>query len=230
MSFTTIINGEGDAMRQLEKKTATTKRATKTPAKRSTKPGEAQLVLANGEMGEAARLGLSLAGAGVTAMTFGVLEGLARKGKAKWWRDLSPKKRGLALMAFVIVAGMLARHRRKGGHIKSATALESACVAAWTLAVAAFVESGYSEEEGKIGELYRREVGDLGVDELKSLDSEIDGDIQSAARRLRELAQEERTVRREERAMQEEEEDEEDLGALAYEGVPIYEEDDDDIY
>ena len=153
MSFTTIINGEGDAMRQLEGK-QTTKAASKTPPKTSTRSTEqARLVLANGEMGEAARLGLSLVGAGVTAVTFGVLEGMVRKGKAQWWGKLAPPKRGLILMAFVTIAGVFARSRRRAGHVKSACAFEAAAIGAWTLSIVYFTESGLGGTGAKLGAL-----------------------------------------------------------------------------
>ena len=148
MIFTTITNGEGDAMRQLERKESGA--STKTPArttKTTRKGNEAQLLLANGDMGEGARLGLSLVGSGVTALTIGVLEGLARKGKAKWWRDLAPAKRGLVLSVFALAAGLIARHRRNNGHHKSANALEAAGIGAWTIAVIYFTEAGLDDAD-----------------------------------------------------------------------------------
>ena len=234
MIFTTITNGEGDAMRQLERKDAGTpaktaakgaaKASDKTPAR---KRSEAQLVLANGEMGESARLGLSLVGAGVTALTIGVLEGLARKGeKAKWWGKLSPTKRGLILMAFAVVAGLIARHRRKEGHHKSACALEAAAIGAWTVATIYFTESGMADSVSGLN-LNEHGVGAVGVDELKALDSKIDDDIRDAARRLRELAEEERAAAgREERR----EADDDEMGLLAYHGDAGMDEDDEDIF
>ncbi|MEZ4437353.1 MAG: hypothetical protein R3F65_33585 [bacterium] len=227
MSFTTIINGEGDAMRHLEKKDAS-KPAPKTPTKRSSKKAdEALLVLANGDMGEAARLGMSLVGSGVTAFTFGMLEGLARKGKVEWWGKLAPHKRGLILMAFVIIAGMLARNRRKEGHLKSASVMEAAAIGAWTLAIAYFTEAGVGEQKAKLSAMRSQSVGAMGADELKALDDEIDDDIQSAAKRLREMAEQERADREE---VREEREEADDVGALAYEGEPFYDDEDDDIF
>ncbi|MEZ4437052.1 MAG: hypothetical protein R3F65_32045 [bacterium] len=225
MSFTTIINGEGDAMRQLEQKDAAAKPAAKTTTttRRAKKPGEAQLVLANGEVGEATRLGLTLVGAGLTAATVGMLEGMARKGKVQWWSKLTPQKRGLLMMTIVVGAGLVARHRRRGGHIKSATALEAAATAAWTLALIYFIEGGASGS--KVGGL-GGDVGEMGVDELKALDSQIDDDIQSAARRLRDMAERERSARSEMAA--EAEAEAEDVGALAYQGE--WDLDDDDIF
>ena len=234
MIFTTITNGEGDAMRQLERKDAGTpaKTAAKGAAKTADKPAarkrEAQLVLSNGEMGEGARLGLSLVGSGLTALTIGVLEGLARKDKAKWWRDLAPVKRGLVLMAFAVVAGLIARHRRKTGHHKSGCALEAAAIGAWTVATIYFTEAGFEDADAELGALRDRDVGDVGVDELKAIDKKIDDDIRDAARRLRELAEEERAAAgREERR----EADDDELGLLAYHGdAGMDEDDDEDIF
>ena len=107
MIFTTITNGEGDAMRQLERKESGT--APKTPAKtdKAKKTSSmAQLVLANGDLGEAGRIGVALIGAGVTATTIGMLEGLARRGRAKWWSDLSATQRSLIMITIVISAAM----------------------------------------------------------------------------------------------------------------------------
>lgn len=219
MIFTTITNGEGDAMRQLERKESGA--STKTPARttKTTRKGtEAQLLLANGDMGEGARLGLSLVGSGVTALTIGVLEGLARKGKAKWWRDLSPAKRGLVLVAFAVVAGLIARHRRKTGHHKTGCALEAAAIGAWTVATIYFTEAGFEDDkDGELGSLRSRSVGDVGIDELKALDKKIDDDIRDAARRLRELAEEERAAALVDRR-DDEDESNDDLGLLAYHG------------
>ena len=224
MSFTTIINGEGDAMRQLESKSS----AKKTPAKKTTttrKAPQAQLVLANGDMGAAGRIGFSLVSAGLTGFTIGLVEGLSRKGRVKWWGKLAPHKRGMILLAFATVAGLIARHRRKGGHPKSALALEAAALGAWTMAIAYFTEAAVGGTQGQLGELAKRGVGDLGIDELKAIDSQIDDDIQSAAQRLRRMAEEERTAAE----VEHDEHEDDDLGALAYEGEPIYDDEDDDI-
>ena len=237
MIFTTITNGEGDAMRQLEKKDAGTpaKTAAKGAAKAADKPSarkrsEAQLVLANGEMGEGARLGLSLVGAGVTAFTVGLLEGLARRGHAQWWRDLSPSQRGLILMAFTIIAGLTARHRRKQGHVQSALGLEAAAIGAWTVAIIYFTEEGIMQVPGKGGapsaEIPQGALS-MGVDELKALDKQIDDDIRDAARRLREMAEREREERSY-RTAPADRADEEDLGLLAYQGESDIDDSDDD--
>ena len=66
-------------------------------------------------------------------------------------------------------------------------------------------------KSGELGDLSRRGVGDLGIDELKAIDSQIDDDIQSAAQRLREMVEEERSTRAE---AVEAEDDE--VGALSY--------------
>lgn len=171
---------------------------------------QARLTLANGDEGEATRLGLSLIGAGVTATTFGVLEGMVRRGKAQWWGALSPHKRGLVLMAFVAIAGTVARSRRRGGHIKSACALEAAAIGAWTLAVVYFTESSVGGSDGNLGGWPQRAVGEMGINELKALDAQIDDDIQSAAERLRQMAEEQRR--------EAEDEGEGDMGALHFTG------------
>ena len=66
---------------------------------------------------------------------------------------------------------------------------------------------------------------ELGLDELKALDAQIDDDIQSAARRLREMAEEARAATPEET-----EEDSDDIGALTYQGELIYDDEDDDNF
>lgn len=229
MIFTTITNGEGDAMRQLERKESGA--ATKTPAKTdktAKKPSTvAQLVLANGDLGEAGRIGVALVGAGVTATTIGMLEGLARRGRAKWWSELSATQRSLIMIMIVIVAGFISRHRRKGGHVKSAAALESAAVAAWTMAVAYITEEGVTRfpvgSKNAAGT-----TGALGLDELKALDKQIDDDIRNAARRLRELAESEREERARQAAENDMSEASEAMGLLTYHEGKADDEDDDD--
>lgn len=224
MTFTTITNGEGDAMRQLERKQATRKTTRKAPA-RPRKPKTARLLLANGELSEATRLGFSLVVGGVTGLSIGILEGLARRGKAEWWRKLKPHHRGLILIAFAIVAGVIARQRRKGGHIKSACALEAAAISAWTLAIVYFTEEGVGGKVEGLGDLHDRSLGEMGVDDLKALDNQIDDDIKSAARRLRELAEEEQTAAVD--GMHDDEEEDADLGLLAYQGEEAVADDED---
>lgn len=234
MGFTTIINGEGYPMRQLEGRQPT--EATGKRSKTSILEAEqARLTLANGDEGEATRLGLSLIGAGVTATTFGVLEGMVRRGKAQWWAALAPHKRGLVLTAFVAIAGLVARLQRRGGHVKSACALEAAAMGAWTLAIIYFTESRIEGTDGKLGGLTRRGVGEMGIDELKALDAQIDDDIQRAAERLRQMAEEQRRE-----AEGEGDEgmgllhfagDEDEIGVLSFVSeVPLDDEDDDILY
>ncbi|MEZ4436832.1 MAG: hypothetical protein R3F65_30900 [bacterium] len=228
MIFTTITNGEGDAMRQLERKESGT--APKTPAKtdKAKKTSSmAQLVLANGDLGEAGRIGVALIGAGVTATTIGMLEGLARRGRAKWWSELSATQRSLIMITIVIVAGFIARHRRKGGHVKSAAALEAAAVAAWAMAVAYITEEGVTRFP--VGSKDGGSTGALGLDELKALDKQIDDDIRNAARRLRELAETEREERARQAAANDTSEASEAMGLLSYhEGAADDDEDDDE--
>lgn len=229
MIFTTITNGEGDAMRQLEKKDAASS-AAKTPTKSAGKTtarkgGEAQLLLANGDMGETARIGMLLVGSGLTALTIGVLEGLARNDQAKWWRELAPVKRGLVLTAFAVVAGLISRYRRKNGHHKTANALEAAAIGAWTVATIYFTEAGFDDTK-PLGDLQTRGVEGVGVDQLKALDEEIDDDIREAAQRLREMAEEDRAAAKGNGRTNESDE----LGLLAFHGEQAVEDDDEDMF
>ncbi|MEZ4436251.1 MAG: hypothetical protein R3F65_27960 [bacterium] len=167
---------------------------------------EARLTLANGGESEASRLGFALVGAGVTATMLGVIDGLARRGKAQWWGGLAPYKRALVLLAFCAAAGFVATARRRGGHFKSAYALEAAAIAAWTLAIVYLTQSAVGGSDG----WSLRGMGALRVTELKALDAQIDDDIRSAAERLRTMAEEERRLA--------EEEGEEDVGVLHFTG------------
>lgn len=220
MLFTTIVNPshprEVHAMpsRTLEKLPATTK---KTPPKA---PKEtAMLVIANGEpVSEAARLGFTLVGAGLTAGAIGLLEGLARRGKFDWWARLSARARGMVMVAFTIVAGFHARRWRQMGRNRRAAGAEAAAIAAWTLAIVYFTEAGpgASTVHG-LGDLSKRAPGDMKLDELAALDSQIDDDIRGAVDRLATLAEEQRRADR----------GHGDVGALAVEGDSLIEVDDD---
>lgn len=225
LPFTTIVNpsSEDDMTRQLETRPRTaTRKAPAAPKKKET----AQLVIANGDdMGEAVRMGMRLAGAGLSAAAIGLLEGLARKGKADWWANLRPGARGMILVAFTIVAGLLARKLRHDGKHRAACGLEASAIAAWTLAIVYFTEDGGEGSVRGLGDLAHRAPGTMQLDELKALDDQIDDDIRGAVSKLRELAEEQR---RSERAYHEPEETD-DIGALAVEGDALIDLDDEDF-
>ena len=223
MPFTTIVNPSDpsevhDMTRKLEKPPATRRTTKKPPAKKET----AMLVLANGEpLGESARLGLSLVGAGLTGGAIGLLEGMARRGKFEWWAKLSPRTRGMVMVAFTIVAGAYARHLRRQGKHKPACGLEAAAISGWTLAIVYFTEGPGTAELQGLGDISRRKPDDINLDELKALDAQIDDDIRGAVDRLKDLAAEQAQVQREQRESG-------DVGALAIEGDSLIDLDDDD--
>lgn len=200
----------------------------KPPARAGRKPPPketATLVLANGEpISEAARLGLTLVGAGLTAGAIGLLEGLARRGKFDWWGKLSPKARGMVMVAFTIVAGFYARRWRHMGHTRRAAGVEAAAVAAWTLAIVYFTEAGPGGAVVQgLGDLARRAPGDMKLDELAMLDREIEDDMRGAVDRLAALAEEQRRAERAEAEVG-------DVGALAVEGDSLIDLEDEPDY
>lgn len=113
------------------------------------------------------------------------------------------------LLAFCAAAGFVATARRRGGHFKSAYALEAAAIVAWTLAIVYLTQSAVVGSDGKVDGWSLRGMGALRVTELKALDARIDDDIRSAAERLRK-AEEERRLS--------EEEGEENVGVLHFTG------------
>lgn len=167
--------------RTLEKPAARSGAARK-PSTRSTKT-HTKMVIANPSTGEEwRRVGMQLVGAGLSAAAIGVLEGRARKGKAEWWRKLTPKSRALILFAVAAGGQFLARHLRKQGKPGAACSVEAASVGAFTLAVAYLVEGGHEKEA----------MAGLGaLDELAAydqLDEQIDRDIKGAVQKLNDLA------------------------------------------
>ena len=214
--FTTIVNpsDEETAMsRTLERP------KNKAPAKK--KEETARLVVANGnDMGEAARIGFKLAGAGLSAAALGLLEGMARKGSMEWWAKLRPGARGMVMVAFTIIAGIVGRRMRNDGKHRRASGLEAAAVASWTLAIIYFMEDGQSDgTTSGLGAITRRKPGELGVDDLEQLDHQIDDDIRGAVDKLKELAETHR------------ENEEEAVGALEVEGDALIDiDDDEDLY
>lgn len=197
-AFTLISNPaeEGEmTTRALERSSKTSAKNT-TAAAKTTKP-QAQLVLANGEHpSEAMRLGMSLLGAGVTAVGIGVLEGMARTGKVRWWRDMSPYKKAILLYAVMTAAAGTARWRRKKGDYKTAAAMEATAIAAFTLATVALVESGMSKGGevkglGFIGDDPQAAIDRMDERQLAQLDAVIDDDIRRAAQELRAMQERE---------------------------------------
>lgn len=170
----------------------------KTPAKTPAKK-QATLVLANGaDQSEAVRVGLSLVGAGITGVAIGVLEGMARAGKVKWYGGLSAGKKATLLLAIFFAAGLLARQRRKAGDYKSASTLEAAAMGAFTVAVIVMTEAGMQDDK-KDGDGVVRGLLDGGADkalaklshnELNQLDELLDDDIKRAASEIRRMAEE----------------------------------------
>lgn len=216
--FTTIVNpsDEETAMsRTLERP------KNKAPAKK--KEETARLVVANGnDMGEAARIGFKLAGAGLSAAALGLLEGMARKGSIEWWAKLRPGARGMVMVAFTVITGVLARRARHHGKHREAAGLEASGVSAWTLAIIYFMESGPDGGATQgLGAITRKKPGELGVDDLEQLDHQIDDDIRGAVDKLKNLAEAHRET--EEEAMT--------VGALEVEGDALIElDDDEDLY
>lgn len=127
-------------------------------------------------------MGLQFVGAGLSAAAIGFLEGRARKGKAEWWRKLTPKARALILFAVTAGGQVMARYLRKQGNHSAACSVEVASVGAFTLAVAYLVEGGHEKEA----------MAGLGaLDELASydqLDEQIGRDIKGAVQKLNALA------------------------------------------
>lgn len=225
MPFTTIVNPTPVSHR--EEPAMSTRQLEKPPPRGSQNKGSAKaqpketatLVLANGEpLSESARLGLALVGAGLTAGAIALLEGMARKGKLDWWAKLSPRARGMVMVAFTLVSGYYARRWRKAGKSRQAAAMEAAAIAAWTLAIIYFTEAGPGGGEVQgLGDLTRRAPGEMKLDELSALDSQIDDDIRGAVDRLAELARAERR-----------EAEQASVGALAVAGDSLIDLDDDE--
>lgn len=179
----------------------------------------AKLALANGgEMTELYHIGLTMLGAGLTAATFGALEGMSRAGKAKWWRELSPTQKAMILVIYTVVAGGVARKMRKDGNIKGACAIEAAAIAAYTLAIAVMVEAGLGKEKGALGAL-GKDYEDMSAHELAQLEDNIDDDIRRATAKLRRLAEEGKLEVLDQ-------DDDGDVGELALAHEPVFDDDD----
>jgi len=218
--FTTIVNPSDE-----ETAMSRTLERPKTKAAPKKKEEEtARLVVANGnDMGEAARIGLKLAGAGLSAAGLGLLEGLARRGGAEWWAKLRPGSRGMVMTAFTVVAGVIARRSRNQGKHREAAGLEAAAIAAWTLAIIYFMEGGQDGGTTQgLGAITSKKPSELGVDDLEQLDNQIDDDIRGAVDKLKELAEAHRETEQQEEAT---------VGALEVEGDALIELDgDEDLY
>lgn len=188
--FTYIMNPSEDAMtgRTLERTTRSPKNKTAAAATR-----QATLVLANGDdTSESVRVGLSLLGAGVTGVSVGVLEGLARRGKVKWYRDMTPGKKATLMLALLFAAGFAARWRRKEGDFKAACALEAVAIAAFTVATIYLAESMYAEKgelKGLLDGGADAALANLSPEQLDKLDSMLDDDIRAAAAELRRMGE-----------------------------------------
>ncbi len=172
------------------------------------RPGRAKggkkstLVLANGgnDQPEALRIGLSMAGAGITAVGIGTLEGMARAGKVQWYAKLSPGQKATLLLAYFFAAGLLARSRRKHGDYKTACALEAAAIGAFTIAVVVLTQGAFAKEQGAVRGLDElkglldggasKALAKASSKELEQLDELLDDDIRRAATELRRMAEE----------------------------------------
>lgn len=167
------------------------RKTTKTPAKQ-----DAILVLANGEeASETMRIGLTLVGSGVTGVGIGVLEGLARKGKVEWYRNLSPAKKATLLLTVFVAAGMAARWRRKQGDYQTACALEAVAISAFTIVAVIVAEAAVSGDQGELkglgmlGADADAALANLSPDQLDKLDHVLDEDIRNAAAQLRRMTE-----------------------------------------
>lgn len=211
---------------------ASSPRSLERPGRASGKAKKSTLVLSNGgdDQPEALRVGLSMAGAGLTAVGIGTLEGLARAGKVEWYGKLSPNKKATLLLSFFFAAGLLARNRRKHNDFRSACALEAAAIAAYTIAVVVLTQAaygkegevrGYDELKGLLDGGAKRALAKLSGKELEQLDDLMDDDIRRATDEIRLMA--------EQRAM-EEDEDAADVAGLVPFGEPQQAADDEDEF
>lgn len=190
--FTLISNPSEDAMTTTGR---TLERTSRSP-KNKTQAQPATLVLANGgDASESVRVGLSLLGAGITGVSVGVLEGMARKGKVKWYREMTPGKKATLMLALFFAAGLTARWRRKQGDYKGACALEAVAIAAFTIASVHLTEAMVAGEQGELKGLGLLDGGadaalaKLSPDQLDKLDSMLDDDIRAAAAELRRMGE-----------------------------------------
>lgn len=175
----------------------------------------AKLVVANGEMTDATRFGISLVAGGVTPLGLALLDAKAAQGKFDWWRKLSPYQQAALLAAIFVAAAFMARKYRQEGQFKKAHAAENVAVSAWTLVVykvgfAALTPKDRGEAAG-LGALVNKRPEDMNAEELAQLEAHIDDDIRVAAERMRDAL---------ERGQLEAAQD--DVGALAIQGDDVF--------
>jgi len=192
----TLITNPSHPEDHMPRATSTTRRLERDPraTKKSATTKEAVLVLANGAGdNESTRIGLTLVTAGVSGVAIGVMEGLARRGKVKWYAELTPAKKATLLMAIFVAAGLVARWRRKQGDFKGACAAETLAISAFTVAAVVVAESAAAGDKGDLQGLGLLDGGadaalaNLSPAQLDKLDAMLDDDIRKAAADLRRM-------------------------------------------